>query len=143
MKKGFTLMEFLVVISIIAVLSTIGLITFQGTTTKTRDAVRKNDLNTLATALEIYFQKNQGKYILGSGSCQQDNANSTFYADIKQYIIGDVPKDPKTGDNYCYEVLNNGLNYALYAKLENCPAQDTIPGINCQTERYNFVKTPD
>lgn len=68
MKKGFTLIELLVAISIIAVLSTIGLSTFSGVQKSARNSVRKNDLTTLATALEIYYQTT-GKYLGNPGSC--------------------------------------------------------------------------
>ena len=64
MKRGFTLIELLVTISIIAVLSAIGFATYQGIQSKARDGVRKNDLQKVATVLEIYFQKNN-KYVEG------------------------------------------------------------------------------
>lgn len=129
MKKGFTLIELLVAISIIAALSIIGLTTYQGITTKARDSIRKNDLSTLATALEIYFQKN-GKYI-GSGDGTQDKCadTDTFYNTIASYINGPVPKDPK-GAKYCYQSLDRGLNYKLYAKLENC--KDALANKDCE-----------
>lgn len=57
MRRGFTLVELLVVTSIIAVLSTIGITTYQEIQSKARDSVRKQDLNTLAIALELYYQK--------------------------------------------------------------------------------------
>lgn len=118
MNRGFTLIELLVAISIIAVLSTIGLTIFSGVQSKARDSVRKNDLNALATALELYFQNN-GKYIAGVGSCSDNTSNSTFNDDIKQYL-NELPQDPKS-DNppYCYEAVTGGLNYKLYAKLED------------------------
>lgn len=137
MKKGFTLIELLVVISIITILSTVGLNTFSGIQSKTRDSVRKNDLTHLAQALEIYLQKN-GKYVLGTGDCQGNTASSTFYDEIQDYL-NSVPKDPKTADPYCYEALDDGLNYKLYAKLENCDDPKIIQGIDCQSARYNFA----
>lgn len=140
MKKGFTLVELLVAISIIAVLSTIGLASFSGTQSKARDSVRKSDLRTLATTLEIYYQQ-KGTYLISSGSCIDGTATSTIYtnADFVKLISGDVPKDPKTNEPYCYEAVTGGLNYTLYAKLENCPTQGTIPGIDCQTSKYNYL----
>lgn len=147
-KKGFTLIELLIVISIIAVLSTIGLTSFVGIQSRARDSSRKNDLNTLATALELYYQNQKnGKYIDGVTTCQTDSnpSNNTFYNAIKSYLSNpnSLPKDPASNQAYCYISVNNGKSYRLFAKLENCPTQDTIPGINCQTAIYNFVKTPD
>ena len=52
---GFTLMELLVVISIIAILVTIGLSSFATAQKKGRDARRKGDLTSLSNALEQYY----------------------------------------------------------------------------------------
>ncbi len=60
-SAGFTLVELMVVVSIIAVLSLIGLVLYSGAQSKARDSIRKSDLNNLALALDIYYQKN-GSY---------------------------------------------------------------------------------
>ncbi len=139
-SNAFTLIELLVVISIIAVLSTIGLITFSGIQSKARDALRKTDLQKMALALEGYLLKN-GKYIppadTGVDSCQRDT--NKFYQDIVPFFQGEIPKDPKDQTNYCYIAVNEGAGYRLFSKLENCPSADTIPGIDCQSERYNYL----
>jgi len=62
-ERGFTLIELLVTISIIAVLSSIGLIVYQGVQSKARDSIRKSDLQKLAIALEIYAQQPNGLYV--------------------------------------------------------------------------------
>ena len=58
MKKnrlGFTLMELLVVISIISILVTIGLSSFSTAQKKGRDVRRKGDLSSLSNALEQFY----------------------------------------------------------------------------------------
>ena len=137
MKKGFTLIELLVTISIIAVLSTIGLTIFSGVQSKARDSTRKQDLNKLATALEIYFQNNSQFITSQNQTCNSTDTN-TFYTAITPYISGVVPKDPKTGTQYCYFSENNGQSFRLFAKLENCSDKDIISGINCQTAAWNY-----
>lgn len=52
-QYGFTLIELLVVIAIIAIISTIAMVTYSGLQKGARDAIRKSDINALATALEI------------------------------------------------------------------------------------------
>lgn len=118
-RSGFTLVELLVAVSIVVVLSTIGLSTFSGIQSKARDATRKNDLRTLATALEIYYQT-YGNYLTNTGLCADKTAGSVLYTNTNftKFISGDLPKDPKDKNPYCYE-SPNGLTFKLYAKLED------------------------
>lgn len=51
-RRGFTLVELLVVVAIIAILSTIGLTLFNGAQQNARDARRKSDIDAIASALE-------------------------------------------------------------------------------------------
>lgn len=146
MKKGFTLVELLVAISIIAILSTIGLITFSGIQSKARDSARKNNLRTLATALEIYFQKNS-HYVSGYGTkCIKDpnnpQANDTevFDNNIRPLMSGEnIPIA-----SYCYTGDPTGISFRLFTKLENCKSDpDVIPGVNCGTAKYNYSLVSD
>lgn len=139
MKKGFTLIELLVVISIIAVLSTIGLVVYGGVGQKARDSIRKSDLRTFATALEIYFQQN-GKYI---GAPQQDGSCSNtdnFYSDIQPQINGIPPKDPQTHQSYLYTADNKCQSFRLCAKLEN--PSDPDLNTSCPSD-YNYSIIPN
>lgn len=153
MKKsgaGFTLIELLVAISIIAILSVIGMVVFQSVQAKARDSVRKRDLQNLATALEIYYQKN-GKYIDGTPTAEDTCGGAdttTFYDDaingIKPFMSdGIVPKDPlSTSSNeikYCYISLSNG-QYILCAKLEYISDADINNPTSCSG--YNFGLGP-
>ena len=144
-QKAFTLIELLITISIISILSVTGLILYQSVTVKTRDTVRINALKVLATALEIYFQKNH-KYVapivegIDDTSCQ--SINDTFYATIAP-SSNSAPKDPATGNFYCYVSVNNGQSFRLFAKLENCTDPNLIPQHNCQEVQYNYSLVSD
>lgn len=140
-NRGFTLIEIMVVIGIISVLGTLGIANYGTTSQKARDSVRKKDLNSLSTALGIYFQKNS-QYIAGYGTCAGDTP--VFYNNIEPFMSGgSIPKDPVTNNQYCYTGDPAGKTYKLYAKLENCPGPDTIPQVNCQTAQYNYLVSPD
>lgn len=153
--KGFTLIELLVVISIIAVLSTIGLVSYQGVQSKGRDSIRKSNLNTLATALEIYYQKNSHYPGSTNPNGCDTGATGTFYDPetdmtknngIAPFISGNqIPTDPKdSSSRYCYisEKVNqvDAQGYRLFANLENC--QDPVNPL-CSYNQNNYSLVSD
>lgn len=108
-KKGFTLIELLVAITIAAIIATVGLTSYTKAQEKSRDARRKNDIRSLQTALELYYQRN---------SAYPANISS---ATLTTTYINKVPTDPKTGSAYFYS--SSATSYKLCARLEN--ADDT------------------
>lgn len=58
-RKGFTLIELMVTIAIIAVISAIGITTFNQSQKLGRDSKRKQDIRSMAVALELYYQTNK------------------------------------------------------------------------------------
>lgn len=60
-SHGFTLIELLIVISIIGILSVILFVSFTQLQKNTRDQQRKNDLQTIASALQRFYNDN-GEY---------------------------------------------------------------------------------
>lgn len=143
--KGFTLIELLITISILAVLSTIGMLMYQGVLSKTRDATRKSDLNKLASALEIYYQSNN-KFVVNSNGSDlitcDPSTSSPFYNAIKSNLSdGVAPPDPSTGKAYCYLSSSNGQSFTLCAKLENLEPSNPLP-LACTTAEYNYIVVP-
>lgn len=136
MKRGFTLIELLVGVSILAILSVIGLSVFTSAQVKARDGVRKRDLKNIAVTLELYYTQND-QYVPGNGSCEQDAP--AMYSSLNSFFpLGGVPKDPLTKSNYCYVSLNNGASFVLYARLENCADPEIVDPGRCQLDMYNF-----
>jgi len=69
MKKGFTLVELLVVISIIATLTAILLPNFMGARERARDAQKIQDAFAIKNALRMYYNDNQAYPIpVGTGN---------------------------------------------------------------------------
>ena len=58
-SSGFTLVELLVVISIIAVLSAVLMVNFVGMRERSRDSQKIQDLNAIKSALRMYYNDNQ------------------------------------------------------------------------------------
>lgn len=59
-EKGFTLIELLVVIAIIGLLASVVLLALNSARQKARDAKRLADVRQIASALELYFNDNNG-----------------------------------------------------------------------------------
>lgn len=78
--SGFTLVELLVVISIIAILSVLGISLFSGVQQKARDTERRAEINAIKDALEQRFDAAAGIY---PGPLQ-----ATWFAN------GVIPSDP-------------------------------------------------
>jgi general secretion pathway protein G len=58
MKKGFSLIEILVVVTIIGLLASVGIVTYTQFIKSSRDAARKGDLENIRGALELYRSQN-------------------------------------------------------------------------------------
>lgn len=57
-KRGFTIVELLIVIVVIGILALLVITTYSGITQKARDAERKTDINALQSQLEAYYATN-------------------------------------------------------------------------------------
>jgi type II secretion system protein G len=145
-KRGFTLVELLVVISILGVLATIGLMTFNSAQAKGRDAQRKSDLKQISSALELYYN-DYGAYPASSGAntgqiigCPTTTGTvcgwgSGQFTDDKTIYMRQMPKDPMSNQSYYYRgVTVNGVEnqgFQLYAKLENTQDATSCIGGDC------------
>lgn len=150
MKKGFTLMELLIVMAILGILITVGLTSYKSVQMKSRDSRRKNDLRQIASALEVYYN-DKAKYpgddglgaIVGCGTndAQTCTCGSAMLDKNSVMYMPELPCDPASGRKYYYDAVGNNA-YQLYARIENTEDNDvphsgttplSYPSTNCST----------
>jgi prepilin-type N-terminal cleavage/methylation domain-containing protein len=156
LKLGFTLVELLVVMTILGILTVITLGNFRTSQIKARDAQRKSDLRQIANALEAYFNDHSGYPSGASGrilacTCEQgdrpcdwtqDPGEREFCDENNTVYMNKVPGDPVNDPPYYYR--SNGTYYQLYANLENNNDPEASLSIPLGEENYNFgVASPN
>jgi general secretion pathway protein G len=135
MKKGFTLIEIMVVIVILGILIAMVSGSFVASQKKSRDLKRKSDVVQIGKALEVYYV-DRGSYpladagsIVGCGIDPQvptvctwgvSEWSNTTTTPVTIYMAK-IPSDPK-GNTYYYD--SDGTYYQIYAKLENTDDKD-------------------
>ena len=140
-KQGFTLIEVLVSATIIALLTSIGVVSYQAANRQARDAKRKADLEQIRAALQIY-----------RGDCGYYPPSVTFGGSLTGSCTGStvtymqqVPQDPKSSTwNYSYSSTGTGTTYLLCAYLESGPVSTNCPGSCsiCGTNPCNYKLCP-
>lgn len=103
-NKGFTLLELLVVVSIIGILIAIGSAAFSTAQKKGRDARRLGDMKAYQTAFEQYYAENSGYSSCGNM--------------VASFSGGSAPLDPKTGAAYSCTVDVGNTKYCVCATLD-------------------------
>jgi prepilin-type N-terminal cleavage/methylation domain-containing protein len=125
-KNGFTLIEILIVVTIIALLSSVILVGLQPARTVARDTRRIMDLQQVKTGLELYFNK-CGYY---PGGPQPNLPCMPFmpiftWQDLTAALTGSsldidrIPDDITVGVDYLYATDSAGRRYVLGATLED------------------------
>lgn len=140
-KKGFTLIEILIVVAIIGILASVVLVGLGPVQRRGRDARRISDLRQVQTGLELYYGKD-GVYPLTQADWK------TFSGILTSAPIGvsSVPIDPSSGQSYVYTADTSGTKYVLEAHLEDgtnpaiSPSQTNALDSNCGTAPYYCVQ---
>lgn len=121
MKKGFTLIEILVVATILVLLAGLMVTSYSTLLKSSRDGKRKADIESIRGALEILRSNNNGTYPAStylnfsvcSGASLIDSLGNTY--------MSPLPNDPQcsSGMKYRYIPGANLSSYDLYAAQES------------------------
>ncbi len=96
-ERGFTLVELLIVVAIIAILTGIAVPNFMGARKKARVSKALGDMHTTTNALQAYAV-DHGKYMTTYSTADL----------VRTGLISSVPKDPFSGNDFNYYTTPSG-----------------------------------
>lgn len=139
-QGGFTLVEMLIVIAVIAILAGVILTGVTGFQATARDTRRIGDMKNVQNFLELYF--NRCGFYPGADDCSTASDPDTWaeLTTAMQDITSNLPQPQSTNFEYDYGVDAAGgrLNYTIGAELErDNSVLDTdvdgasVDGVNC------------
>jgi prepilin-type N-terminal cleavage/methylation domain-containing protein len=126
-KKGFSLIELMVVVSIIAILMALGAVSYTTAQKKARDAKRRGDMRAVQNAFEQYYSVN--------------NSYATTCAGVgATYLPGGMPQDPKPSPHPAYATSCNATGYCICAMMENETGNSSSNACNFAAGNYFCVQ---
>ena len=153
-RRGFTLIEVLIVVAIVGLLASVVLVGLAPAQRRGRDARRLTDLKEMQTGLELYY--NKCGYYPGTAQASNPCGAWSAVADWNGLVaalqgsslgITQLPKDPSSNRSYDYATNNGGSSYILSAQLEdennsvfnNYTAPSDTFGLTCTKPYYCLV----
>lgn len=170
-QKGFTIVELLIVIVVIAILAAISIVAYNGIQERARDSQRVQDVKTIAKALEMYYLDNNtfpssactlgtGCKINGGWSTTSDGSWSHLETQLVPKYLSSLPKDPmastatapgiSAGYNYDYIRMTTGAwcdastsrpLFLLSYRLESQAQKNEIIGNCTGTQPTNYASS--
>ena len=145
-KQAVTLVELIIVITIIVIISWIWFSSYVQYIWDSRDTQRQSDLSNISSALKTYKQ-NRWYY-----PTPWNNFNITFSwttvaiqwllnKNVRLNTLEKLPYDPKTEKSYIYSVTDNKLEFQVVWVLENDESEITVLNWTYKTVSKNNLPT--
>ncbi len=137
-KKGFTLVEILVVVTIISLLASIAAISYSRFIKQSRDSRRKTDIEQIRAAIELYrnFKSAYPSALTFDGTGEVSDAGVVY--------MSRVPSDPlsasDTNNTYYYASSGTFQDYTICAYLEG--GETTSITASCGSVNCNYCMGP-
>lgn len=133
--KGFTLVELMIVIVVIAILASITIVAYNGVQPSARDAKRKADLHIIGESIQLYRQKKGNDIQSGSGCGQNGDGIGYFNYSGSGY--------PESIEN-CLKDAGYLDGSGSFADPSNCITwTSALPGKSCSgtsADAYVYLK---
>ena len=121
--SGFTLIELLVVIALIGIISSVGIVAYNGYTTSTKQKAAENTLNALSIA-QLEYKSNRGSFYQSSSPT---SATTTTTAEINLNLLGvtafqvsgSQSNDKLEGQDYFFSSSGTATTFILRAQEKN------------------------
>lgn len=130
--SGFTLVELLITLAIVAILAVVAIMYLRGQSFKGNDARRKADMERIKVAVEEYEKDH---------NCYPPYVICGVHPDQPIYpYLNNVPCDPDTNASYFYDYEGSTCPswYRFYSKLFFIKDPDVTPGIG-PNSAFNYV----
>lgn len=112
-RKGFTIVEVLVIVVAISILATIGGLAWRSVRNSSIDSKTKTDLKIIANAIDRYHQDN-GQYPAPTGCYTSGCSGGQLAGVLIPKYMKELPKDYKD-NNYHYIANGTADSYAIQA----------------------------
>ncbi len=115
-RDAFSLVEILVVVTIISLLAGIAASSYTQFIRQSRDAKRKTDIEQVRAAIEMY--RNFNNVYPTAAAAPGMDFGSGAVADATATYLSKLPNDPRSANSYFYEYISS-QDYRLCAYLES------------------------
>lgn len=136
-QKAFTLIELLIVLSIVGILTSIVLVTMSGARASARDAKRQADLYQISNAMEFCYDDKE----CAGGQQYPAVAASGGPSSIGRYMAS-MPADPLNASPHQYTWSNNSAAPSLYCVFTKLESDDIFVAVSEKGTKFDLAAQP-